>query len=519
MIRSGSRFTGGRQMRLATLTLASVLASVGDVVLGFSPSALAQHTASTKTASQEQKKLLERVDALTRQVQILEKRLEQTQQSTPARAQEVPVPAAGNERVEALDQKVRTLERRWEVEQEQVAAKAKEELIVGAGKDGFFLESSDGDFQLRLRGYLQADGRFYADDQHHLGTDEFLMRRVRPIIEGTVYKYFGFYLMPDFGGSSPALADAYIEARLWPEANLRVGKYKPSVGLERLLSVAQILFVERGLPTNLVPNRDVGAQYYGDLWNGVFSYSLGVFNGVPDLGNENSDNNDDKDFNGRFFVHPFKTTTFEPLRGLGLGLAGTYGDHAGTVSNPNLPSYLTQGQESFFRYRSDGTAAGTTIASGIESRYTPQGYYYWGPFGLLWEYVRTSQEVKRAQNQATLDHDAWQIQLSYILTGEHASYGIPSPAQPLDFAKGTWGAFQIAARYGELHVDKDAFPIFANPASAARTAKSWGIGFNWYPNRNLRFILDYDQTDFTGGGVQGDRPKEHFISSRFQISF
>jgi hypothetical protein len=86
MIRSGSRFTGGRQMRLATLTLASVLASVGDVVLGFSPSALAQHTASTKAASQEQKKLLERVDALTRQVQILEKRLEQAQQSTPARA-------------------------------------------------------------------------------------------------------------------------------------------------------------------------------------------------------------------------------------------------------------------------------------------------------------------------------------------------------------------------------------------------------------------------------------------------
>jgi hypothetical protein len=29
---------------------------------------------------------------------------------------------------------------------------------------------------------------------------------------------------------------------------------------------------------------------------------------------------------------------------------------------------------------------------------------------------------------------------------------------------------------------------------------------------------DYDQTDFTGGGVQGERPKEDAIKGRFQIS-
>jgi hypothetical protein len=63
------------------------------------------------------------------------------------------------------------------------------------------------------------------------------------------------------------------------------------VGLERLQSGSELLFVERGLPTNLVPNRDVGAQLFGDLFDGTISYALGAFNGVPDLGNGDLDNN------------------------------------------------------------------------------------------------------------------------------------------------------------------------------------------------------------------------------------
>jgi len=492
-------------MRKCRLSLIAAL--LGGAVLGFSPRVLAGGAASTKA-------LEEQVEALTRKVQTLERRLEQqAQQSSPARTQEPP-PAV----VEALDQKVKILERRWEIDQEAAAAKAKEAPILGAGRDGFSLKSADGSFQLRLRGYVQADGRFFADDQDHLGTDTFLLRRVRPIFEGTVFKNFDFRLMPDFGGGTVTIQDAYMDARFWPEAKLRFGKYKPPVGLERLQSGSELLFVERGLPTNLVPNRDVGAQLFGDLFDGTISYALGAFNGVPDLGNGDLDNNDAKDFAGRFFLHPFKSSTFEPLQGLGIGLSGTYGNHGGSVANPNLPSYRTQGQLVFFRYRSDGTVAGTTVAEG-ESRYSPQGYYYWGPFGLLWEYVWAQQKVKRNAARATLNNEAWQVQLSYVLTGEKASYRMVTPAKPFDLAKGTWGAFEIAARYGVLHVDKEAFPIFANPANAARVDESWGIGLNWYLNRNFKFQLNYEQSDFTGGGAQGERPKERAVLGRFQISY
>lgn len=66
---------------------------------------------------------------------------------------------------------------------------------------------------------------------------------------------------------------------------------------------------------------------------------------------------------------------------------------------------------------------------------------------------------------------------------------------------------------------KDAFPFFADPTRAARVAESWGLGLNWYLNRNVKFQLNYEQTDFTGGGTKGERPKERAILSRFQVAF
>ena len=428
-------------------------------------------------------------------------------------------PAAKAEQVEALDQKVRILERRWELDQEQAAAKAKEAPVVTAGKEGFSLRAADNSFQLRIRGYTQADGRFFADDKERALTDTFLLRRVRPILEGTVGKYFDFRIMTDFGGGTATVQDAYLDIRPWSWGKLRVGKYKPPVGLERLQSGSELLFVERGLPTNLVPNRDVGAQIHGDLFDGAFTYAFGAFNGVVDGGSGDLDNNDSKEFAGRLFGFPFKATSIELLQGLGLGIAGTYGDQKGSTGSPFLPTMRTPGQQAFFSYRSDNTAAGTTIANGIHSRVSPQGYYYYGPFGLLGEYVRSYQPVQRGSAAANLDNESWQVAVSYVLTGENASYRSVSPVKPFDLTKGTWGAFEVAARYGELNIDKDAFPIFADPTRAARVAESWGLGLNWYLSRNVKFQLNYEQTDFTGGSTKGERPKERAILSRFQVAF
>lgn len=423
------------------------------------------------------------------------------------------------ERLESLEQKQRILERRLELEQEKALEKAKDTPILGAGKEGFFLKSADGSFQLKLRGLIQTDGRFFIDDQEQPGTNSFRIRRARPILEGTVFRHFDFRLMTDFGEGQTVLQDAYLDFRYWPQVRLRAGKFKSPVGLERLQSATDLLFIERAFPTSLIPNRDVGVQLHGDVWDGAVTYAVGVFNGVPDGGSSDFDNHDEKDYEARLFAHPFKHTEVALWQGLGLGVAGTWGNQEGSVSAPNLPSFKTAGQQTFFRYRSDGTAAGTVVADDKRFRVSPQGYYYWGPFSLLWEYVLSSQEVKKGTALARLENKAWQVAASYVLTGDDASYKGVKPKRPFDPGSGAWGALELAARYSELHVDQDAFPIFADPKKAAREAKAWAVGLNWYLNSNVKFAVDYEHTDFDGGSAKGDREDEKVVLSRLQIAF
>jgi len=416
-------------------------------------------------------------------------------------------------RLHALDQKLRILERRWEIEQETAAAKKKETPLLNAGQEGFSLKSADNRFQLKLRGYAQSDGRFFFADAEKRFTNTFLMRRIRPIFDGTLDKNFDFYFMLDFGGGTATVQDVYLDFRYWPQARVRVGKFKEPFGLERLQSGANLLFVERALPTNLVPNRDLGAQLHGELAKGAVTYALGVFNGVVDGGSADNDNGDEKDFVGRLFLLPFKNTS-TALQGLGFGVAGSSGTQKGNVTAPSLPSYRTPAQQTYFSYRSDATAAGTAIASGKRARISPQGYYYSGPFGLLGEYVISKQEVTRGIISENLQNDSWQVAASYVITGQKTNCrGVTLP-KPFEPKESNWGAFELAARYSKLNVDRDAFPAFADPAKSAQTATAWAVGINWYLNRNTKLTVDYEQTDFAG-----DRKLEKIVFSRLRLNY
>ena len=421
------------------------------------------------------------------------------------------------ERVDALDQQLRVLQRLRELAAESTATAAKTATLPAAGKDGFSLKSADGKYALRLRGYIHSDGRFFPSSEAGPGTDNLLIRRARPIIEATVGKYFDFRLMPDFGGSSPTIFDAYWDGKFAPEFTVRAGKFKPLVGLERLQSATDIVFAERGMPTNLVPSRDIGLQVAGDCSAGVLAYQVGVFNGTTDLGSGGDDLSDAKDFAARVFVQPFKSGT---LRGLGVGLAGSTGIERGSTTSPALPSYRTGGQQTFFRYRADAAVpANTVYADGTRSRLSPQGYFYTGSLGLLGEYVLNRNEVTRGGVTAELEHSAWQAAGSFFLTGESAGFKSPAPKRAFDLQEGGLGAVELVARYGELTADDASFPVYANPASAARKARAWGVGVNWHFTRAIKVALNYERTSFTGGSASGDRESENAVITRFQTSF
>jgi phosphate-selective porin OprO/OprP len=264
-----------------------------------------------------------------------------------------------------------------------------------------------------------------------------------------------------------------------------------------------------------VPNRDVGVQLQGDLFKGALSYAAGVFNGVADGGSGDIDTaDDDKDFAARLFAHPFINTEIEPLRGLGLGVAGTWGNQDGP-----LRSFVTPGQQRFFSYNSD------VVADGDHWRLSPQAYYYWGPFGLLGEYVVSNQEIRRGSDSTgtfeTVKNTAWQVAVSYILTGENNSFKPLVPKRPFSLNGGGWGAWELAARYSKLDVDNDVFPDFADEARTASEARSWAVGVNWYLNRNVKLQVNYEQTDFeTADRTTPFLDKgEKVIFARAQVAF
>lgn len=437
----------------------------------------------------------------------------------PAWAQEEATqePETLEEKVERLDQELRVIKRQAELEKEAAAEKAKTAGQATAGRDGFSLRSADGNFQLKVRGYVQADYREFVNDDERPATDTFILRRVRPIFEGTLYKIFDFRIMPDFGGGQTVLQDAYLEGRFSPRFRVRAGKFKAPVGLERLQSGTDILFVERALPTNLVPNRDLGLQISGDLGGGVTNYAVGFFNGVADGTSADTDSTDDKDLVARVFFTPFSKGS-GPLKNLGFGVGASQGKQEGTLTATGLAPYRTPGQQTFFSYRSDGTAAGTVIAAGDRTRISPQGYFYRGPLGLLAEYVISTQEVLRAAAFEELEHTSWQVAGSWVFGGE-PTFRAVNPKKNFDLAADTWGALELKARYSKLELDDDTFPVFANPASSAASAEAWGAGVNWYLNRNLRLYFDYERTEFEGGATAGDREDESVFFSRFQISF
>ena len=530
---------------------------------------------STKSSKDAQ------IEALVRRLEILEQRLAVSEgkgqaQDNSATSKTANLAGADIPAVKQLDQKFKVLERKLEVSKEASDEEKKSASKFSIGSEGFKWSSADNSYQFRLRGLVNADSSFYLDDSvkgaaglnnttaagpatpiqvNGLGIDRFQVSRARIISSGTLAKYTDFLITTEFGSLSsggPSIFDALIDLRYFTFASLTAGKQKGPVGLERLQDVSKMTFMTFGYPTQLAPNRDIGIMLHGEFtapgrdrkssngqasnFKDLFQYQAGVFNGTAD--NQNPANTttasyDNKEFQGRIFAHPFQLTNIDALQGFGLGLAGTYGQPKGlTPVNLQSPS-----QNVIVTYNT-GTAL-----NGDHHRLLPQGYWYYGPFGVFTEYAISWQTLTSATSstvkQQTINQQntAWQVAASYVLTGEDNTYQGVIPRKPFDPFNGGWGALQFGARWDELGVDKNTFtnigttktPFygFANPAGSVKNATSWTVGFNWYLNNNVKIVADYDQTYFKGGAASTlgtpspvmNRPIERVFFTRFQVAF
>jgi phosphate-selective porin OprO/OprP len=499
--------------------------------LGLTLHGRALYADGASTNSPDVPALLQRIEQLEEKVNTLEQKQEQNQQK-------VDTNAAAQQQTQ---EQIKIIERNREVDQEkadEAATEAKKSNPqISVGQDGFAIKSGDGRFRVQLDGVLQLDSRTYLD-AHGLHNDGFLLRRARPILQGTVYSNFDFLFVPDFGTGNnggatvtPTIFDAYVNYHYNPALQFQFGKFKAPVGLEQLVQDAFVSFNERSLVTDLVPNRDIGAMFHGVVLDGSVSYAAGIFDGVGDARSSNgSAYGDDKTFDGRVFFQPLAATDIQPLKGFGFGLGGTYGRTTTANGLPNTtggtnPGFTTDGQQQFFAYASNA------VANGEYWRLSPQGYYYWGPLGFLGEYVISDQDIAAGAKTGRVANDAWECTVSYVLTGENNTYSGVVPARPFDPRLGRWGAWQVALRYEDLDIDRNAL-AFATPSPTgfvpASSASAWSAGLSWWLNKDVRIMASFSRTLFHGGGGPANnmtapfavtRQPEDTVFTRVQLAF
>ena len=382
---------------------------------------------------------------------------------------------------------------------------------IAVNSNGLVFSSSDGANTLRVHGYIQADNRMFLSNIHGEALDTFLFRRIRPVVEATVHNTISFHFIPDFGQNNPQIQEAYVEWKTFSFARLRAGKIKEPLGLELDRSDRDMGFVERSLVSDLLPSRYMGAEINGALLSGSVNYAAGYFNGSSDGSSGNFQWLPANEFAGRVFLLPFNKAKVGALRQVGVGLGGSSANQHGAIAG-----LKTVGQNTFFKY------SASTVASGSHWRISPQAYYFGGRVSLIGEYAISSQDVANQNNFANVTNQAWHVSGALMLTGEKSSYGSIHPRHNFEPMKDLrhWGAFELAARYSQLQIGSNAFPLLASPNAAAQEAKERGIGVNWYLNRFVKLVTDYEHTGFRmAPGSTKPLHDEDVLMSRIQLAF
>jgi phosphate-selective porin OprO/OprP len=398
------------------------------------------------------------------------------------------------------------------------------------------ISSADGAFTFVPRIIVQFDNAYYGQGKVPAGTDFSSgsnFRRARFGADGTLFGDWSYEFIYDFGGSgdeTTGISSAFIQYNGLGQVHFRIGAYSPFESFDDTTSVTDLLFLERAQPTDLSrgvaggDGRDAASIFaYGQNYFAALSYTGGVTGQTPVFDEQQA-------LVGRL---AYRVVSLPDVN-LALGADSTYvfklADALPGVGSINTLSLSERPElnvdDNNIKLISTGSLPaskywqwGTEAAGNWHSLYGQGGYYQY--------------QVDReglGLNEATFD--GWYAQASWVLTGEErtwsaskGSFSAPRPASPFSFGHGGGiGAWELAARYSVLDLNDDAGPTgLPTPAGGVRGGeqKIWTAGISWYPNADIRFILDYQHTDVSRlnalGGDLGAKLDAVSLRSQFAL--
>lgn len=367
-------------------------------------------------------------------------------------------------------------------------------------------ESADGQNTLALTGRLHLDFGVYNWSPDSSGTSPQNLasgvnaRRARIGVQGKFLGDWGYGLIFDMGGSNDTgasgshgggIENAFFTYNGIPQVKLIAGYIDVPYSLDESISSNNIMFMEKSLAgdtaTGIAGNDNRSAV--GFTWHNDRGW-IGVFGTGPTTGTTHSISNSGATSmqfgatgratyqllqgpNYSFHIGADAEGLIKPARPSGYGTLTLQDDPELRVSNNALISTGAL-----------GTAANPVTGANVVGFETAGGI---GPLYGQGEYFHF--DVAR-QGLSDLNFNGGYGEVAYTLTGEARKYspgcgcyGAITPAHPFSLKNGTWGAWVIAARYSVLDLN--------NQTVLGGKETNYTFGLNWYPNDNMRFMLNY----------------------------
>ena len=402
------------------------------------------------------------------------------------------------------------------------------------------IRTADNRFQLAFRGRFQFDsGMFFQDadlpsyvtvgrDLHN-GAN---FRRAQIGVEGRVYRDFNYEFVFDFGSSGTERAGQIYLLRVAytgiPFFTINAGAIQPKFTLDDSTSSAEITFLERSSIVNAIldpfggsdSRRGVELIYQRpDLFRGGDNLLISTaFTGERIAAIKTDDEGTQLTGRVAYRFYSDERSNFQ----IGFDAARILNKPNGLLSFSDRPETRVDGTQ-LVGFGTGGLT--TAVAAKTGWLYGIEGAMNYGPLYLGGEYYRYGLDrTDPALNGPKFS--GWYVQASYFLTGEmrpylpaSAAWGSPAVVSPFALDSGSWGAWEIKARYSS----NDFNSMVTDPANRVLGGEQniVTLGANWYLNRNLRWMFDYLIADVDRRDATGQQVGQDFSAfvNRLQFSF
>jgi phosphate-selective porin OprO/OprP len=381
--------------------------------------------------------------------------------------------------------------------------------------DGFQLATEDSELELRLHVLDQTDYKFFSPNDMTYGQSGAYVPRVRLYFEGRVTRYWDYEvsLQRSLDGIWDLL-DGTINLHLSKAFQIKFGRCLVPYSYDWFDHLEQYFIApERALfPLNFGLSRQTGLMAWGNAGDGRLDWALGGFSGHL---SGVTDNNPDQEVVGYFNLRPFQNSDEYPvLRNLNIGASGSIGQVVRdetplplrtSVQAAENDAAVIDASAVFLNFNNGAAYHGTSDFGAVHL-----AYYFRGlSFESEWNIGEFQMVRPGLHSRPEIPVRGFHTMLSYFITGEQVERRttvVPlRPFRPFS-GEGGPGAIEPFVRFSQLNLGSIVFRDgLANGEFWTNNVGLLDLGVNWYPNRWIKFYLDWQHSAYGSPVLINDR--------------